>query len=137
MIRKLAFLVMTTFFSINVYATQLSISINHKVIDRKVFIGGVTNLPEGTKVGFHVSSKNGYFAQSYNSLIKSDGTFESEGFSNKGNPLVGSYNVEVISYINKHWQSKEIINKLVKFTGSEIQDDEILIKYSMNIGNAK
>ncbi|VAW48153.1 hypothetical protein MNBD_GAMMA03-905, partial [hydrothermal vent metagenome] len=43
----------------------------------------------------------------------------------------------VISYINKFWQNKEILKKLVTFTGSGIKDDEILIKYSMDIGTAK
>jgi hypothetical protein len=87
MIKKLALALIISFFSISVFATQLNIKINHKVVDGKVFISGVTNLPEGTKIGVGVSSKNGYSAQSYNLFVKSGGGFHSESFSDKGNKL--------------------------------------------------
>lgn len=75
----------------------------------------------GAKLGVEVSSANGYSAQSYNLFVKSGGVFQSEGFTNKGK----NYNVELISYINKFWQNKETLKKLVTFNGSGIQDDEI------------
>lgn len=129
---------MISFLSLSTQATQLSIKVSHKVIDGKVFINGVTNLPKGTKVGVKVSSvTDNYSAQDYKLYVNNSGLFQSAGFTKLGGPLVGNYNVEVISYINKFWQNKDILIKLTKFEGSGIQGDKILVEYSMLVDAVK
>jgi len=129
---------MILFLGLSAQATQLSIKVSHEVIGGKVFINGVTNLPKGTKVGVEVSSTaDDYYAQSYKLYVNNSGLFQSVGFTRFGNPLVGNYNVEVISYINRYWQNKDILTKLVKFKGSGIQDNKISVMYSMFIDVAQ
>ncbi len=136
--KKTIFSLMILFFSLGIQAAQLNIKVSHKVIDGKVFINGFTNLPEGTKVGVEVSSAaDDYSAQSYKLYVNSSGLFQSEGFTDLGNPLVGSYNVEVISRINKFWQNEEILTKLARFEGNGVQGDKISLKYSMFIDAAQ
>ena len=135
---KVIFLLMVSFFSFNAQAIQLHIKVSHKIVDGKIFINGVTNFPKGTKLGVRVSSvADDYSAQDYKLFVNNDGLFQSGGFTNLGNPLVGNYSVEVISRINKFWQNKDILAKLAKFKGSEIQGNKILVKYSMLIDEAK
>ena len=138
MIKKIIFPLMISFLSLSAQATQLNIKVSHKVIDGKVFINGVTNLPEGTKIGVKVSSAaDNYSAQDYKLYVNNSGLFQSEGFTKLGNPLVGNYNVEVISRINKFWQNKDILTKLVKFKGNGIQGNKISVEYSMLIDTAQ
>lgn len=110
---------------------RLSISISYEIIDGKLFINGESNLPENMKIGVEISNQD-YLAQDYKIFIKSDGTFESLAFTNKGAPLKGNYDVLVFSYFNNTWQENEILETLKYYVGDEIVDRK-KIEVKMNI----
>ena len=127
---SLLFMVIT----FNVFAFDLNLIVEHEMKKGKVFIKGITNLPPGTKLGVDLSSRSGgYSAQSYNIFVKHDGSFSSEGFTEKGMPLSGNYTAEIITYLNGVWQNKEILEKLAKYSGYGIESGKMLVGYDFSL----
>jgi hypothetical protein len=104
------------------------LSFNFDVIPRSglVRIIGTSNLPEGTKIGVSVNGLNfDYFGQDFNVLVAKDGSFESQLFSNGGNPIQkGEIKVEVILHFTHFWQSEDILNQLQYYKGEMITRKE-------------
>ncbi len=133
-IKAFLFSLLCMVITLNVFAFDLKIIIEHEVNNGKVFIKGITNLPPGTKVGVDLSSQaEEYSAQSYNNFVKRDGSFSSEGFTKKGVPLSGNYKAEIITYLNGAWQNKDILKKLAKYSGYGIESGKMLIAYNFSI----
>lgn len=68
---KSLLIIVFSLFSVNALATELNVSLSHKVAGGKVYFQGKTNLPSNTKIGINLSSSSSYYsAQDYDIFIK-------------------------------------------------------------------
>jgi len=123
--------------------TKLEINIDHKSENGKVYFLGKTNLPEKTKLGLNLKNKSGYSAQDWEVYVE-NGKIKSVGFTERGKPLNGSYEMILFSPFNEVWQQEEVKKQLNFFTGDLIVDkDEVFgtrtlrLKETINITSEK
>jgi hypothetical protein len=100
------------------------------------FITGKTNLPDGTKIGVTLSKKAGYFVQDYDVYVK-DGRFESIGFSYRGYPMTGNFELTVMSAFNENWQKPDVLKKLSEYEGPSIKNGRLRIAQNLKFGTFK
>lgn len=80
-----------------------------------IIIFGKVNLPKGTKIMLDLLLSSNKIAGQSTLFSKDDGSFESEIFTNGGNPYSGGkYKVKMYSYFTSIWQSKEVLLKVGK-----------------------
>lgn len=134
-ITKVMFFVLCLLFGLSVPAADLNLIVEHELIDGKVFIKGITNLPPRTKLGVTLSSKiGGYSAQDYDIFVESDGSFISKDFTNKTLPLFGNYTAEIVTYLNGAWHNKSTLAELGKYSGKGIESGKMLVIYDFSVG---
>ncbi|MGR3174778.1 MAG: hypothetical protein ACUZ8N_09285 [Candidatus Scalindua sp.] len=104
--------------------TELQISLRNKQVGKGTIFYGKTNLPDGTKLGINLVKNGKGCGQDFDIFI-SGGEFNSAPFTNHGNPLSGTYNVELFTVFNKLWQAKNILVLLENYDSENITVGEI------------
>lgn len=88
-------------------------------------IGGVTNLPEGTKLGVELLNGTRLAGQDFNVFVAS-GKFHSAGFRNGTSPLPpGKQRVHIFTYFTTLWQSPAVLN-LLGTGGSKLKPSGVI-----------
>jgi hypothetical protein len=116
--------------------TRLQIDVNPETRGNQTYFLGKTNLPDGTKLGIDLESPGTrkYKAQDYGIIVK-NGTFESGGFSDKGELLKGNFNLSLFTVFNSHWQTASLLEQLKHYEGPLVTKSgfEFSKKVSLNI----
>lgn len=112
--------------------TPLSLKPSKEIVGKKTYIVGKTNLPTGTRIGVEITGA-GYTAQDFKITINNDGSFKSEGFTNRGNFIIGNYTVDVFLHNNPAWQSENLRAKIANYEGHGIESGKMSL--SMNVVN--
>ena len=110
--------------STNVFAEELQLTLNAEQTTNGVIFSGETNLPDGTKLGINLVKNGKRRGQDFDIFI-SGGEFNSAPFTNHGDPLSGTYNVELFTVFNKLWQAKNILVLLENYDSENITVGEI------------
>lgn len=112
--------------------TLLTIEIEEK--SDGLIIIGETNLPEGTKLGISVKGSN-YHAQDYKVFVES-GVYESAKFSNRGLPLIGRYDIEIMLYENKNWQTSRVLKELKRNKVTGMINKKAVFRKQVTLGDS-
>ena len=99
--------------------TELQISLKNKQIGNGTVFYGETNLPEGTKLGINLIENGKVCSQDFDIFVL-EGKFNSGPFTSHGYPLSGTYNVELFTFFNKIWQTKNILVLLESYDSKNI-----------------
>ena len=128
------------FFFLLVSTTAIAIPLEMAIENRQdggfTFITGKTNLPNGTRIGVTLSKKVGYFVQDYDVYVK-DGRFESIGFTYRGYPMSGDFELTVLSTFNENWQKLDVLKKLSEYEGSAIKSGRLRIVQNLKFRTSK
>ena len=115
---------------------HLQLELEYKKVNNSVIFLGYTNLPNGTKLGINLQGPRKYYAQDFDIIVK-NGHYESQKFTSAGKPLIGDFQVELFTILNKHWQSQETLSKLQTYIGPQIKNERIEIIKNISFGSGE
>ncbi len=94
--------------------TVITMKIGHLQIKEKTLITGKTNLPDGTKLGVSIYVDDKLASQDFEVYV-ANGSFVSDGLTNKGKSYKGKV-LASVSITNNHiWQIEPVQQKLNDF----------------------
>jgi hypothetical protein len=117
------------------FAIPLEMTIENTEEGGLTFVTGKTNLPDGTKLGVTLT-KIGYSAQDYNIIVK-DGRFKSIGFSYRGYPMSGRFELSLMSSFNEAWQKPDLLKKLSEYESPYIRNGRLKIVRNLSFRTSK
>jgi hypothetical protein len=117
------------------FAIPLEMTVENTEEGGLTFVTGKTNLPDGTKLGVTLT-KIGYSAQDFNILVK-DGRFKSIGFSYRGYPMSGRFELSLMSNFNEAWQKPDLLKKLSEYESPYIKNGRLKIVQNLSFRTSK
>ncbi len=100
---------------------ELDISLSYKVVDKKLYVVGKSNLLPGVKLGVTLSNQEqGFSAQDFDVYVDSKGAFITSGFSNAKHGFTGKVEIQLFTYFNQNWHKEPILTQLKSYTGSGV-----------------
>jgi hypothetical protein len=94
--------------------------------DGSITVSGVATLPAGTKLMIELLGRAGRTADQAESRVGSGGRFSATGLSNGSRPwAAGSYQVRILSYFTRVWQSESILAS-VGVNGARLPQDALV-----------
>ncbi len=105
----------------NVQGQPVQVQLTPDIHNGLLFFKGLTNLPEGTKLGIVLLKGQTSIDSELKIEVAKDGKFESRGFEYKWLPNGTGLTIEVIVRANKAWQSEPIIKRLDEYAFSHFE----------------
>jgi hypothetical protein len=116
-------LVLSVLVAISAHAVEVQLALQYEQLGTKTYFYGETNLPDGTKIRIRLTPP-GKPDGLQGSFEVRNGSFRSEGYSDRGIAFNGEWDVKIFSYFNKTWQAPSVLKKLKKYNGSLVRRDK-------------
>lgn len=101
------------------FAEQARITLSYEQIGNRTYFTGETNLPDGTKMKINLRPP-GRTSGPQGSVVVHSGSFRSDGFSTRGIPIEGEWEVELLCHFTRFWQTPSVLQLLDEYGGEHV-----------------